>query len=670
VDDYLGHLQEFRRILSNLEAQSSAHPLTRETIVALSQKLDRDESLLNADRLERSIRATVEATETLDELDHYEREVLNVFQEITTRKRHELERKRFRTLLDHCGEAILVVEPHTGHFVDANQIATRMLGYSREELLELSLNQIEVGLSLTPPTAWTRWVEALRESSLATRVEGVHRNKDGGHIPVEASVNAVVVDGQELLLIVARDVTERKHAEGRIRRQWAFFSRLVHRSVDGILAFDRNLNVTYWNPAAERLFGIRRTQVVGHNLLEALPALKELGEDRFFRDALSGTIAISRNRPFTNAETGRQSYFDGYYSPLSEDAGEVLGGIGILRDVTERRETQLRQAREAMARMDQQRLAQLDVQRRLERQIGELKAEVARLESEKAAASAPVHEVPEGRKAKGLPERTSVKGIGLVASGVAREVTPLMTGILSQTGLALAELPSDSPLRRGMEEIEEAALSTSAITATLSGLAENGNGPEGEREQGRERNRESIERVSIAEVLSEAESSLQHRVPPDVVLDMPMNEEALQSLPYIEADGRHLRDLLFALVQNAAEAMHDDEADADDTASGIGGTVRIEAGVMDVDAEMLARAYLGEGKSEGKYVFLEVSDTGKGMSPEVLEKAFVPFFTTKRGHRGLGLASVLGTLREAGGAIIATSDAGGGSIFRVLFPIA
>ena len=97
MDEYLGHLREFRRILQNLEGQPT-HPLNREAIVALAQKLDRDESQLNSDRLEHSIRDTVEATRTLEDLEHYEQGVMAVFQEITSKKRRDLERERFRKL--------------------------------------------------------------------------------------------------------------------------------------------------------------------------------------------------------------------------------------------------------------------------------------------------------------------------------------------------------------------------------------------------------------------------------------------------------------------------------------------------------------------------------------------------------------------------------------------
>jgi PAS domain S-box-containing protein len=634
VDDYVGHLREFRRILRNLESQAT-HPLNRETIVALTKKLDRDESQLNADRLERSIRATVEATRNLEDLEHYEQDVLAVFHEITSRKRRELERERFRNLLDQSGEAIFVIHPASGRFLDVNQTACRVLGYSREDMMELSLNHIEVSLPLTPPTAWHDWVEKIRNSPDVLYLEGVHRRKDGTRFPVEVSVGLATSDGQELLLLVARDVTERKRSEARLRRQWAFFSRLTHRSVDGIMAFDRSFNLTYWNPAMERILGERKGKVLGKNAFQVLPQLKELGEDRYFRDALAGTTSISRNRAYTHGDTARQVYFDGYYSPLTEDSGEILGGIGILRDVTERRETQLRQARETMARIDEQRVQQLEVQRHLESELSDLKRENERLTRDRTRSAVEREEHLRAGK---------VEGLEVLANGLAREVEPLLAGILSQTGVALAELPPDSPLRRGVEEIEEAALSANALTSTLSALSKNG--------------RTDAQRVHLGDLIKENEHSLRAAVKPGVTLELPSKDKGEESaIPSIRGDARQLGELVQALVANASDAVADEN-----------GWIRVATGTTEVDAELLNRAYLGKGKAAGTYLFLEVSDNGAGMDEETLSKIFVPFFTTKLRHRGLGLATVLGAARAHGGILTVDSVPGKGSTFRVLFP--
>jgi len=634
VDDYVGHLREFRRILGNLESQAT-HPLNRETIVALTKKLDRDESQLNADRLERSIRATVEATRNLEDLEHYEQDVLAVFHEITSRKRRELERERFRNLMDHSGEAIYVIHPASGRFLDVNQTASRVLGYSREDILELSLNHIEVALPLTPPLAWHDWVESVRNAPDVLYLEGVHRRKDGTRFPVEVSVGLATSEGQELLLLVSRDVTERKRSEARLRRQWAFFSRLTNRSVDGIMAFDRSFNLTYWNPAMERILGERKSKVLGKNALQVLPQLKELGEDRYFRDALAGTTSISRNRAYTHGDTARQVYFDGYYSPLTEDSGEILGGIGILRDVTERRETQLRQARETMARIDEQRLQQLEVQRLLESELSDLKRENEKLTGDRKRSA--VEREEHLRTGK-------VEGLEVLASGLAREVEPLLAGILSQTGVALAELPPDSPLRRGVEEIEEAALSANALTSTLSALSKNG--------------RTDVQRVHLGDLLMETEHSLRAVVKPGATLELPSKDKGEESpIPSLRGDARQLAELVLALVANASDAVSEEN-----------GWIRVATGTTEVDSELLNRAYLGKGKSPGSCLFLEVSDNGGGMDEETLSKIFVPFFTTKPRHRGLGLATVLGAVRAHGGFLTVDTVPGKGSTFRALFP--
>ncbi len=634
VDDYVGHLREFRRILRNLESQAT-HPLNRETIVALTKKLDRDESQLNADRLERSIRATVEATRSIDDLEHYEQDVLAVFHEITSRKRRELERERFRNLMDQSGEAIFVIHPASGRFLDVNQTATRVLGYSREDVLELSLNHIEVALPLTPATEWHEWMERVRNAPDVLYLEGVHRRKDGSRFPVEVSVGLATSSGQELLLLVSRDVTERKRSEARLRRQWAFFSRLTHRSIDGIMAFDRSFHLTYWNPAMERLLGERKSKVLGKNALQVLPQLKDLGEDRYFRDALAGTTSISRNRAYTHADTARQVYFDGYYSPLTEDSGEILGGIGILRDVTERRESQLRQSRETTARIDEQRQKQLEVQRHLEGELSSLKRENERLARDRKRSAVERDEHLRAGK---------VEGLEVLASGLAREVEPLLAGILSQTGVALSELAPDSPLRRGVEEIEEAALSANALTSTLAALSKNGRSEE--------------KRVHLPDLLRDNEHSLRAAVRPGVTLEALSRGEGEESLlPSLRGDARMLGELILALVVNASESAPDEK-----------GWIRVVTGTTEVDSELLNRAYLGKGKSTGIYVFLEVEDNGAGMDEETLSKIFVPFFTTKKHHHGLGLATVLAAVRAHGGFLTVDSIPGKGSTFRALFP--
>jgi PAS domain S-box-containing protein len=130
-----------------------------------------------------------------------------------------------------------------------------------------------------------------------------------------------------------------------------FLKCLLEANVDGIIAFDREYRYTTWNRAMERISGVKREDVLGKCAFKIFPCLQETGEDQFYRDALAGRSVVGDNRPFTGGPKGRRGYFDGYYSPRHDENGEVIGGVAIIRDVTDRK------LAEASALDDHKRLA-------------------------------------------------------------------------------------------------------------------------------------------------------------------------------------------------------------------------------------------------------------------------------------------------------------------------
>jgi CheY-like chemotaxis protein len=135
--------------------------------------------------------------------------------------------------------------------------------------------------------------------------------------------------------------------------------------------------------------------------------------------------------------------------------------------------------------------------------------------------------------------------------------------------------------------------------------------------------------------------------------------ELRPQLPHVYADSTQIRQVMMNLVINASEAIGDHS-----------GMIRVRTGLLHADAAYFEDA-AGTGEAgPGEYVFVEVSDTGCGMSPETQARIFDPFFTTKFTGRGLGLAAVLGIVRGHKGALKILSEVGKGSTFKFLLPVA
>jgi PAS domain S-box-containing protein len=133
--------------------------------------------------------------------------------EIGERKRSEDTLRLFRALVDQTSDAVEVLDPETGRYLDANEVAWRGLGYSREELLALSVLQVDPRIG---QEGFAQLGKRLRESGPVT-IRSEHRRKDGSVFPVEVSARYVEY-GQGYLVAVARDITERIHLELQLRQ--------------------------------------------------------------------------------------------------------------------------------------------------------------------------------------------------------------------------------------------------------------------------------------------------------------------------------------------------------------------------------------------------------------------------------------------------------------------
>ena len=238
-----------------------------------------------------------------------------------------------------------------------------------------------------------------------------------------------------------------------------------------------------------------------------------------------------------------------------------------------------------------------------------------------------------------LLEGQKLESLGLLAGGIAHDFNNLLTGVLGNAGLARHALPAGAPVEPQLRAIEQAALRAAELCRQMLAYAGKGRFIV-----------EPVELSALVEgVLPLLNISLARRAE--------LRLELTRDLPAVQADATQLRQIVMNLVLNAADAIGDR-----------GGTITLTTGVMRADAVQLRGCAAGAELPEGDYVFLEVRDTGGGMTPEVVAKIFDPFFTTKFAGRGLGLAAVLGIVRGHQGALRVESTPGQGSSFRLLLP--
>jgi PAS domain S-box-containing protein len=239
-----------------------------------------------------------------------------------------------------------------------------------------------------------------------------------------------------------------------------------------------------------------------------------------------------------------------------------------------------------------------------------------------------------------LQQAQKLESLGVMAGGIAHDFNNLLSGILGSIDLVNAELPQhQSDLKQSLSLARECAERAAVLCDQL--LAYSGRG------------RFVIKPISLNTLVEELRPLLEMSLVNKPCLEFEFDPD----LPLIEIDVAQVRQVVLNLVMNAAEA----------TRAG-SGHVTVRSHLVDVQREDLARYLMGDQLTAGKYVALEVIDDGCGMDHSTMTRIFEPFFTTKFAGRGLGLSALMGIVRGHRGAIQVMSDAGKGSLFRVLFP--
>lgn len=266
--------------------------------------------------------------------------------DITERKRVEEalreSEERHRVIFVQSIDAIMTLEPPTWNFTSANPAMVKMFcAQDTEEFVSLDPSKLSPERQpdgrLSSEKSREMIESAVREGF--HHFEWVHRRLDGTDFPSEVTLSRMQLAGRVFLQAVVRDITVQKQAEEALRAGEARMRAITESAQDAIIMMDPAGRISFWNPAAERIFGYKLNEVLGHNLHELM------APERYHRPHWE---AFARFRETgAGAAVGRTVELEGRHKDgheisveLSMSAIELADGwhaIGILRDITDRK---------------------------------------------------------------------------------------------------------------------------------------------------------------------------------------------------------------------------------------------------------------------------------------------------------------------------------------------
>lgn len=264
-----------------------------------------------------------------------------------------------------------------------------------------------------------------------------------------------------------------------------------------------------------------------------------------------------------------------------------------------------------------------------------VKAEMAKAEAERSRLEVEVeHELLQRR----VNQTERLESLGQLAGGVAHDFNNLLFVILNYAGFAREKLVDMPEASIDIEKIELAARQAGALTRRLLTFA----------------GREIVKPRSVA--LNDQIANLVEFLGQTLGEDIELVIRPLATFDSVMADPGQIEQVLLNVVLNSRDAMPN------------GGKLTIETKDFEIDSK---RAFEYPTLSEGRYILLEITDTGSGMNSTALEHIFEPFFTTKSPDKGtgLGMSMAFGVIAEAGGDIHFSSELGVGTTCRILLPL-
>jgi PAS domain S-box-containing protein len=265
--------------------------------------------------------------------------LLCIADDITQRKRAELalreSQAQFRLLADQAGGDLIFIHDVQGKILDVNQLACRTLGYSRDELLTMQIQDIDTQASLDQHD---RIWEMMAPGEPVT-LEGLYRSKRGQNIPVEIRVGMRKSQGQRIFLDMVRDVTDRKQIEEALQEAEEKYRSIVENAVEGIYQCAPHGQFLSGNLALVRMFGYDAVEdMLGPRGLNRTRRFY-LDPDRWnsFTTLIEQTGAVYNFESQVYAQDGSTFWISENARAVRDVDGKLLYYEGTMQNITERK---------------------------------------------------------------------------------------------------------------------------------------------------------------------------------------------------------------------------------------------------------------------------------------------------------------------------------------------
>jgi len=267
--------------------------------------------------------------------------VQGVAHDITERKQAEAKiresEKEYRELFELANDSIIIFEPENETILEVNPMACQTYGFSKEEFIGMSLKSISENTE-----KGRQKINEIMEGIPTNNFETVYFRKDGAPLNILVSASVIEYKGQKAIQSINLDISERIDAENKLRQSELLYKMLANNSSDVIWTMDFTGKFTYISPSVEKLRGFTVEEVMKQPFEKVIsPGSQKIVREKIQQRFTAAFGGIQLKPDLTEVEQPRKDGSSVWTEVLSDflfdESGEILGIIGVSRDITERK---------------------------------------------------------------------------------------------------------------------------------------------------------------------------------------------------------------------------------------------------------------------------------------------------------------------------------------------